>query len=213
MSKLKVLLADDHRLMLEAVRVAIAGEDDFEVVAVTTEATRVLALVADVRPDLVVLDVRMPELDGITCLKRIRERFPKVVVVMLSASEDPAIMSGALANGAAAFVLKHIDPHELPGVLRQAVAGTVFQSAGVFASAGANLAADSGLTVKEHEILNLLSLGMSNRQIAQELWVAEQTVKFHLSNIYRKLEVRNRTAAIHAAQSRGLITDPLLQEV
>jgi DNA-binding NarL/FixJ family response regulator len=206
------LLADDHRLMLEAVRAAVDGEVDFEVVAATTEATKVLPLVADLLPDLVVLDVRMPQLDGITCLKRIRERFPEVVVVMLSASEDPAIMREALEEGAAAFVLKHIDPLELAGVLRQALAGTVFQSAGIFANAGANLAAVSGLTVKEHEILNLLSSGMSNRQIAQELWVAEQTVKFHLTNIYRKLEVKNRTAAIHAAQSRGLITDPLLQE-
>jgi DNA-binding NarL/FixJ family response regulator len=198
--------------MLEAVRAAVDGEVDFEVVAATTEATKVLPLVADLLPDLVVLDVRMPQLDGITCLKRIRERFPEVVVVMLSASEDPAIMREALEEGAAAFVLKHIDPLDLAGVLRQALAGTVFQSAGIFASAGAHLAADSGLTVKEHEILNLLSSGMSNRQIAQELWVAEQTVKFHLTNIYRKLEVKNRTAAIHAAQSRGLITDPLLQE-
>lgn len=212
LAKLRVLLADDHRLMLEAVRLALETDGDFEVVAAVTEATRVLPLVADLLPNLVVLDVRMPQLDGITCLKRIRERFPDVAVVMLSSSEEPAIMSEALANGAAAFVLKHIDPRDLAGVLRQAISGTVFQSTGIFATGGAATAVQAGITAKEHEILNLLSVGLSNKEIAKELWVAEQTVKFHLSNIYRKLEVKNRTSAIRTAQARGLITDPLLQE-
>ena len=212
MAKTRVLLADDHRLMLEAVRVALDEDGGFEVVAATTEATKVLPLVANLLPEVVVLDVRMPQLDGITCLKRIHAGFPDVVVVMLSASEDPAVIKEAMENGARAFVLKHLDPRELGGVIRQAITGTLFQSPGVFAAASATIAAEAGLTIKEHEILNLLSAGLSNQKIAKELWIAEQTVKFHLTNIYRKLGVKNRTAAVQTAQARGLISNPLLQE-
>ena len=211
-AKTRVLLADDHRLMLEAVRVALEDDGDFEIVAATAEATKVLPLVAELLPEVVVLDVRMPQLDGITCLKRIRAGFPDVVVVMLSASEDPTVIREAMENGARAFVLKHLDPRDLGGVIRQALAGTVFQSTGVFANAAATIAAEAGLTAKEHEILNLLSTGLSNAGIAKELWVADQTVKFHLTNIYRKLQVKGRTAAVQAARSKGLITNPLLQE-
>jgi DNA-binding NarL/FixJ family response regulator len=198
--------------MLEAVRVALEDDGDFEIVAATAEATKVLPLVAELRPDVVVLDVRMPQLDGITCLKRIRAGFPDVVVVMLSAAEDPAVTREAMENGARAFVLKHLDPRELGGVIRQALAGTVFQSTGVFAGAAAALASEAGLTVKEHDILNLLSTGLSNSAIAKELWVAEQTVKFHLTNIYRKLQVNGRTAAVDTARRRGLISNPMLPE-
>jgi DNA-binding NarL/FixJ family response regulator len=210
--KTKVLLVDDHRLMLEAVRFALEQDGDFEIVGATTEATQVVALVGDLLPDVVLLDVRMPQLDGITCLKRIRAAFPEMVVVMLSASEDRGVLQESLDNGARAFVLKHLDPRDLGGVIRQALEGSVFQSAAVFAEAAATLAAEAGLTAKEHEILNLLSRGLTNSEIAKELWVADQTVKFHLSNIYRKLQVKGRIAAVETARRRGLITNPLLQE-
>ncbi len=212
MRKTTVLIADDHRLMLEAVRVALEEDGDFEIVATTAEATKVLPLVTQLLPDVVVLDVRMPLLDGITCLKRIRASFPEIAVVMLSASEDQNIIQEAMDSGARAFVLKHLDPRDLGAVVRQALTGTVFQSTGVFANASATIAADAGLTVKEHDVLNLLSTGLSNAAIAKELWVAEPTVKFHLSNIYRKLQVSGRTAAVQVARSKGLITNPLLQE-
>ncbi len=212
MAKTRVLLVDDHRLMLEAVRFALEEDGDFEIVGATTESTKVQGLVAELKPDVVLLDVRMPQLDGITCLKRIHAAFPEVVVVMLSASEDQAVIAAAMENGATGFVLKHLDPRELGGVIRQALGGVVFKSAGLFAEASATLAAEAGLTVKEHQILNLLSTGLSNAAIAKELWVADQTVKFHLSNIYRKLKVKGRTAAVEAARQRGLITNPLLQE-
>ena len=212
MAKLRILLADDHGLMLEAVRVALEADGDFEIVAATTEATKIVGLVNELVPDVVILDVRMPQLDGITCLKRIHAGSPDVVVVMLSASEEPAIMKQAMANGARAFVLKHIDPRDLGAVIRQAIVGTAFQSVSVFAAASATIAAAAGLTAKEREILNLLSAGLSNTEIAKELWLSPQTVKFHLSNVYRKLEVKSRTAAVQMAHEKGLLSNPLLQE-
>ncbi len=198
--------------MVEAVRVVLDEDGDFDVVAATTEPTTILTLVKEHEPDVVLLDVRMPQLDGLTCLKRIRAGFPDVVVIMLSASEEQSVIKEAMANGARAFILKHIDPRDLGAVVRQAVVGTAFQSVSVFADGSASIAAEAGLTVKEREALNLLSAGLSNNEIAKELWLSPQTVKFHLSNIYRKLEVRSRTAAIQVAHEKGLIRNPLLQE-
>ena len=208
MSKLRVVLADDHQLMIEAVRVALESDGDFEVVGSTTDATKILGLVAETVPDVVVLDVRMPLLDGITCLNRIHHRHPDVKVVMLSASEDPMLAAQALEGGASAFVLKQIDPRDLGGVLRQVVHGTVLQTVGVPASlSSSRQAAEAGLTAKEQEVLQALARGLSNQQIAKELWLAEQTVKFHLSNIYRKLRVSNRTEAARWAHVNGLVGD------
>jgi DNA-binding NarL/FixJ family response regulator len=211
--KLRVLLADDHKLMIDAVRVALEADGDFEVVGTTTDATKVVGLVSETSPDVVVLDVRMPLLDGIACLGRIRNRDPNVKVVMLSASEEPTLAAQALENGASAFILKQIDPQDLAGVLRQVVKGTVFQTVGVPASeSSSRQASEAGLTAKEQEVLSALARGLSNQQIAQELWLAEQTVKFHLSNIYRKLEVRNRTEAVQHAVRRGFVSNPIFYE-
>jgi DNA-binding NarL/FixJ family response regulator len=212
-TKFRVVLADDHRLMIDAVTVALESDGDFDVVGTTTDATKVVGLVAESTPDIVVLDVRMPLLDGIACLGRIRNRDPNVKVVMLSASEDPTLASQALENGASAFILKQIDPRDLAGVLRQVVKGTVFQTVGVPASeSSSRQAAEAGLTAKEQEVLAALARGLSNQQIAKELWLAEQTVKFHLSNIYRKLEVRNRTEAVQHAVRRGFVSNPIFSE-
>jgi len=214
MAKLRILLADDHRLMIEAVRVALEADGDFEVVGFTTDATKIVGLVSETSPDVVVLDVRMPLLDGIACLNRIRQRSPEVKVVMLSASEDPTLAAQALEGGASAFVLKQIDPRDLGSVLRQVVNGTVFQTVGVPAAlSSSRQATEAGLTAKEQEVLAALARGLSNQQIAKELWLAEQTVKFHLSNIYRKLEVRNRTEAVQHAVRRGFVSNPIFHEV
>jgi DNA-binding NarL/FixJ family response regulator len=207
----RIVVADDAVILREGLA-RLLEEAGFEVVGLASDATKILPLIAELLPEVVVLDVAMPRLDGITCLKRIRTAFPDVVVVVLSASEDPAVSKEAIELGARAFVLKHHDPAELGNIIRQAIEGSVFQSDGVFAEASATIAAEAGLTVKELQILNLLSTGRTNSEIAAELWIAEQTVKFHLSNIYRKLGAKGRTAAVQAAERRGLISNPLLRE-
>ena len=182
--------------------------------ASTTDATKIVGLVTETTPDVVVLDVRMPLLDGIACLNRIKQRSPNVKVVMLSASEDPTLAAQALEGGASAFVLKQIDPRDLGSVLRQVVNGTVFQTDRRAATlSSSRQATEAGLTAKEQEVLAALARGLSNQQIAKELWLAEQTVKFHLSNIYRKLEVRNRTEAVQHAVRRGFVSNPIFHEV
>ena len=202
--EMRVFLADDHRLMLAAIRTALEREDDIEIVGTTTDAANVLPLVAELRPDVVVLDVVMPQIDGLAVLERIRARFDDVSVVLLSASDDQSLVGQAREKGASAFVHKQIDPVELAPILRQALDSHEFQSVGIGAGA-TELAAEAGMTKKEQLVLEALARGLSNQQIAQELWVTEQTVKFHLSNIYRKLDVRNRTEAAQHALRRGLV--------
>jgi len=203
---MRVLLADDHRLMIAAVRAALERDDDVEIVGTTTDAAKVLPLVADLRPDLVLLDVLMPRIDGLAILERIRTRFRAVKVVLLSASEEESLVARARELGASAFVHKQIDPQELSPILRRALDSGEFECVGVDVGARAGaLATDAGMTKKEQLVLEALARGLSNQQIARELWVTEQTVKFHLSNIYRKLDVRNRTEAAQHALRRGLV--------
>jgi two-component system, NarL family, response regulator YdfI len=212
MRRLKILIADDHELMVEAVRLALAqAEDEFEIVATTTRGQQVLPLVAQTQPDLVLLDIRMPGMDGLTCLELIRQRHPAVKAVVLSGIDDSNVMRTAFSRGAIAFIRKQVDPRDLPSALRQAANGTVAQP--IFGEAEEpqqSPAEGAGLTEREVAILRALGDGMSNKQIAQQLWLAEQTVKFHLTNLYRKLDVSTRTEAVNAAYRRGLLEMPLL---
>src|SRR6266542_397531 len=126
MRRLKVLVADDHELMLEAIRIALAqAGDEFEIVAMTSRGPQVLPLVAQTQPDLVLLDLRMPGMDGLTCLELLRKRHPGVTAVVLSGVDAPDVVRSAFNRGAKAFIRKHIDPRDLPSALRQAMQGTV----------------------------------------------------------------------------------------
>ncbi len=207
--KKRVVLVDDHRLMLEAVRMALEADGDFEVVAQTTDPTRAPNLVVEHNPDIVVLDVMMPALDGLTLLDRIRRRSPDVKIVILSASDDPTIADAALRGGANAFALKQIDPRDLGGVLRQALTGTVAQTFGVSQLQARERDPEVGLTRRELDVLEALANGLSNSEIASKLFLAEQTVKYHLSNIYKKLGAKNRTEAVRLAVRSGLVANPI----
>jgi DNA-binding NarL/FixJ family response regulator len=209
---MRVVIADDHRLMLDGIRRALEGDEDFEIVGETQNGAEVLPLVAETSPDLVLLDVRMPNMNGLVCLDEIRKRHPDVKVVMLSASTSRDLIDTALRRGASAYVVKSLDPVDLPATLRQAVEGNVFSTVGVTDSSAGSGVKAVGLTEREIVILRALARGLSNEEIAKELWVARQTVKFHLSNIYRKLDVRNRSEAIRQAYALGLVETPLFGE-
>lgn len=213
MRRLRVLIADDHELILEAVRLALAqAEDEFEIVATTTRGPQVLPLVAQMQPDLVLLDLLMPGMDGLTCLELLRQRHPHVKTIVLSGVDAPDVVRSAFNRGAAAFIKKHIDPRDLPSALRQALDGSVTHQ--TFGEPGEQESASAkgvGLSDKELAILKSLGEGLSNKQIAKQHWLAEQTVKFHLTNIYRKLEVSTRTEAVHAAYRCGLLETPMLE--
>jgi DNA-binding NarL/FixJ family response regulator len=201
----RVLIADDHRLMVEGTKQALERAGGFEVVGEAVNGVQVLPLVRRLKPELVLLDLRMPQMDGLTCLSKIRKEFPDVKVAILSVSQDPEVIQTALKRGASAYIVKSIDPEDLSAALRQALDGNVFTTAGVTEDPGERAARDAGLTDRELVIVRVVARGLSNEAIAKELWVAEQTVKFHLTNIYRKLGVSNRTEAARYAFEQGLV--------
>jgi DNA-binding NarL/FixJ family response regulator len=198
---LRVLIADDHPLVLEGLRTVLDDIDGIEVVAEASTGGQVLPFIARTNPDLVVLDIRMPELDGFACLDRIRAQFPKTKVVILSAFNDSDRIEAALRRGACGYIVKSVGALDLPAVLRQAVSGNVFHAV---VPSEASSAKAAGLTEKEMEILKAVARGLSNQAIGKELWVTEQTIKHHLTNIYRKLGVANRTEAVRYAFEHGL---------
>jgi DNA-binding NarL/FixJ family response regulator len=202
---LRVLIADDHQLMVEGTKQALESAGGFEIIAEASNGAQVLPLVRRLKPDLVLLDMRMPEMDGLQCLAKIRKEFPDMKVAMLSVSQDPDLIQKALKRGANAYIVKTVDPQDLPGALRQAMDGNVFTTVGVSDDPGEQAAKKAGLTDRELVIVRAVARGLSNEAIAKELWVAEQTVKFHLTNIYRKLEVSNRTEAARYAFEQGLV--------
>jgi two-component system response regulator DegU len=211
---LRVVIADDHPLVRKAVREALEQVDDMEVVGEASSGTDLLALVATKRPDVAVIDIRMPGMDGLSCVEVIREKHPDVKAVILSASSGRAQVEAAFRRGATSYVMKSIDPADLPSAIRQAKEQTVFH-AGRFGQANGHTApADRetqtlDLTEREMTILRAVARGLSNGDVSREYWVSEKTVKFHLTNIYRKLGVTNRTAAARAAHQHGLLETSL----
>ena len=208
--RLRVLLADDHQLILDGVRHALEeSPDEFEIVGEATKGSHVLPLVARAKPDVVLLDLRMPEVDGLVCLDQIKRRYPTVKVIVLSVSADRNLIDNVLKRGASAYIVKSVNPVDLPSVIRQAIEETVYTAVGMPDDPSSRAAKAAGLTERELAILTALARGMSNAAIAKQLWVAQQTVKFHLTNIYRKLGVANRTEAARYAYQQGLIESPL----
>jgi DNA-binding NarL/FixJ family response regulator len=211
MRSLKVVIADDHQLMLDAIRLLFEDAEDIEIVGEATLGSQVLPLVGRTNPDVVLLDIRMPEMDGLTCLDQLRKRFPDVTVVMLSGQDDPETIRSALSRGAKSFIAKQVDPRDLASALRLAAQGAVHQSMGDEDVAQDEEARRAGLTRSEQRVLEALSRGLSNKEIAQELWLTQQTVKFHLTNIYRRLGVSNRTEAVRHAYQHRLVTHPFFE--
>ena len=199
----RILIADDHPLIVSGMRDALSRESDIEIVAEAGTGPQALSLIGRTHPQVVLMDLQLPGLDGMTCLERIGRDHPEVKVIICSASTDPENISAAFRFGAIAYIVKSVNPVDLPSAIRQAQKQTVYQAFGLEAE-GADQSGDFGLTERENTMLEAVTRGLSNKGIAEELCVTEQTVKFHLTNIYRKLEVANRTAAARVAREHGL---------
>ena len=203
--RVTVLVAEDHPLMIEAIKIVLAESEDFEVVGVTESGMGVAGLVEQVQPDLVLLDLELPELHGLDVVRSLSASDSPAQVVIFSAHEEPELIEAALRAGASAFITKRIDPRDLPAALRQALEPTLFQPVHSPALVDGK-AAPVELTEREMDVLNALTDGLSNKAIGKRLWLSEQTVKFHLTSIYRKLGVSSRTEAIATAYGRHLRT-------
>jgi len=219
---IRVCIADEHQLVLSGIKSALAESDDIDVVGLTHRGAELAGLVDRLRPDVVLLDHCMAGLDGIACVRTIKQRHPQVKVVLLSASEDAAQIGAALQAGASAYIGKRINPRDLASSLMQIVDGVVYQMcptagpAPVPARAPAAAASHvraCDLTERELTMLEAISRGLSTKAISRELWITEKTVKFHLTNIYRKLGVHNRASAMRYAFDHDLIKTPALEQV
>lgn len=195
--KISIILADDHALVLEGLRGLIAREPDMEVVATVTGGKALLDELQYTRPDVVVLDVQMPDRDGLACLDEIRQRNLPVKVVILSAFGDGGVLQAAWERHADGFALKTDPPRQTIATIRNVADGQL-----VFPRAmrqAASLPEPRGaigrLTERERAVLELLAAGQTNAQIADRLCVQESTVKFHVQHIFQKLSAANRTEA------------------
>lgn len=201
------VLLDRHPLWLEAVHRVL---DRLQVTTVgkTTSPTDALRLIERHEPSLFVTGISMNEgeIDGLACVRLVRQGAPQVRPIVLSMHCDTAHVNEALAAGALAYVFKSAHPDDLASAVRQVFEHSIYFS-GTRPAAPAPRATTlpNELTPREHEILRLVAEGYSNAQLAKMLWVTEQTIKFHLSNVYRKLNVANRTEAARWAQVYGLL--------
>jgi DNA-binding NarL/FixJ family response regulator len=206
-NRLKVLIADDHPLILAGLRRALADHEDIEVVGEAQSGSEVIPLVERRRPDVVLMDLRMPGQPVLECIQRIAEDRPETKTVILSACDDRPSINAALNAGASAYVVKSVKAIDVASVVRQASTGAVFHAGAAPRSAGGGEAVEDEaplLTGREQTILDAIAAGLTTAAISEQLWVSEHTVKFHLTNIYRKLGVENRAGAIRYALKQGL---------
>jgi DNA-binding NarL/FixJ family response regulator len=166
-----------------------------------------MSLIERRRPEVVLLDLLMPDVTGTEHIEQVRATWPDVKVVVLSGSEDRTLIDAALRAGASAFVVKSVATSDLASVLRQVANGSVFHAVGQSPAASVGGSAEPegpDLTDRERLILQAVARGTTTAQISQELWISEHTVKFHLTNIYRKLGVSNRAGAVRWAIEHGV---------
>jgi DNA-binding NarL/FixJ family response regulator len=204
---IRLLIADDHPVVRDGLRGMVAAEPDLEVVGEAGNGLEALALVPRVRPDVALVDLRMPELDGVATIRILRERHPEVRVLVLTTFDTERDVVSAIEAGATGYLLKDAPRAELFRAVRAAARGESVLAPEVATRLVGQLRepAVHPLTQRELQVLELVASGASNRQVATRLQVSEATVKTHLVHAFAKLGVSDRTAAVTAALERRLI--------
>jgi DNA-binding NarL/FixJ family response regulator len=209
---IRVAIADDHSLVRQGLRRYLDLAEDIEVVGEASDGTEAISLVDTQRPDIVLLDIRMPEMDGLEAARRIRDRFPEVGVIMLTAYDDRQFVVEAVRSGARGYVLKARDADHLIQTVRLVAGGNMVIDPQLVVALAEELSQAKErdrraetLTAREVEVLQLLAFGHTNRDIAEKLFISPDTVKTHLEHIFEKLGASDRTAAVAEALRRRLI--------
>jgi DNA-binding NarL/FixJ family response regulator len=202
---IRVLLVDDHPVVRQGLRTFLDLQEDITVVGEAADGRSGVDSAEELRPDVVLLDLRMPGSDGLEALHGLRERGNPARVLVITSFTEPAAVLPAVRAGAAGYVYKDIDPPALAAAIRSVHAGHVLLHPDVVRLLAAGEAAPSQLTAREREVLGELALGRSNREIARELSLSEKTVKTHVSAILTKLGVHDRTQAALVAVRSGLV--------
>lgn len=209
MNPIRVFIADDHELVRLALRTVIDEEPDLAVVGEAASGEEALESLASAGPDVVLLDVRMPGIGGVETCRSIRTYHPDIRVVVLTSYDDDEDVFGMLAAGASAYLMKDSCPETILQTIRSVAQGNTVLDPSIARRVITNTRVvqsdDSGLSAREREVLDLLARGMTNRQIAHEMWLSEATVKTHVSHILRKLGASDRAQAVLEAARRGLV--------
>lgn len=217
MERIRVMLVDDHALFRKGVASLLAACPDIEVVGEADNGAEALTKVADLMPDLVLMDIQMPELDGLEATRRIKAEHPYVKIVMLTVAEEDRSLFEAIKAGAQGYLLKKMDPEEflamVHGVSRgeapisRAVASKILGEFGRRVQAARPEDPAAKITPREREVLQFLTQGSTNKEIATLLCVSENTVKNHLKNILAKLHLQNRVQAVAFALREGIVPE------
>jgi two-component system response regulator DevR len=201
-SRIRVFLLDDHEVVRRGVRDLLESEGDIEVVAEASSAAEALARVPAVRPDVAVLDVRLPDGDGVTVCRELRSQLPELACLMLTSFADDEALFDAILAGASGYVLKQVREADILGAVRTVAAGGSLLDPAATARVMARMreqatASDplQGLSEQERKVLDLIGEGLTNRQIGERMFLAEKTVKNYVSNLLAKLGMQRRTQA------------------
>lgn len=209
---IRVMLVDDHAVVRSGLSAFLLAFDDMELVGEAADGEEAVSMAGHYRPDVILMDLVMPRMDGASATRVIRERFPEIKVVALTSFKEDDLVSNALKAGAIGYLLKNVSSDELAKAIRAASKGRA-TLAPEAAEALINTTRNAGaltpghdLTEREREVLHLMVGGLNNTEIAERLVVSKSTVKFHVSNILSKLSVTSRTEAVALALQRNLVT-------
>lgn len=211
--RIRILLADDHRVVREGLRTFLELTGDIEVAGEAADGREALQLCTDLVPDVVLMDLVMPGLNGIEATRQIRAQSPTTKVIALTSFTEDDTLFPAIKAGAAGYLLKDVEPHDLAEAVRTVHRGEGLLDPRVAAKVMHELAAGTPahstteLTAREHEVLGLLAGGRSNKEIASELGVSVKTVKTHVSNVLQKLHLADRTQAALYAAREGVVRE------
>lgn len=207
---IRVLIVDDHTMVRKGLGAFLRVAPDLELVGEASSGAEALRACADYHPDVVLMDLVMPEMDGATATRHIRDKYPDIQVIALTSFQEKELVQNAVHAGAISYLLKHVSAEELTEAIRAAHAGraTLAREALQALTQAATSPPPIGhdLTDREHEVLELLVEGLNNPEIAERLTVTRSTVKSHVSNILSKLGVSNRTEAVTVALQHNLVT-------
>ncbi len=206
----RVLLADDHKILREGLRRSLEAQG-LDVVGEAADGEEAIEMAEDLRPDVVLMDVTMPVLDGVEATRRIRQRLAEVRVVMLTMHADETTMAQAIRVGADGYLVKDCSSDEIAEALRLVVAGQTPVSRQIATSMLAEVQAlppgdpEEVVSKREEEVLQLIADGCSSAEVADRLFISQKTVKNHLASIYQKLDARDRTQAVLRAMRMGIV--------